>query len=105
MATTDLTKWEPMAHRLPSAASPKRATAARRSMTSVLAESRLQASPYLSLRNIVCDFHEGLLILRGCLPTYYLKQQAQTAVAHVDGVGQVVNLIEVCPPGIRRGND
>ena len=61
----------------------------------VLAERALRNSPYLSLRNIVCEYQDGVLTLRGCLPTYYLKQVAQAVVATLEGVRQVVNEIEV----------
>jgi osmotically-inducible protein OsmY len=59
------------------------------------ARSRLLRNPYLALRNVSCDYREGVLTLRGCLPSYHLKQVAQTAVASLDGVAQVVNEIEV----------
>jgi hypothetical protein len=39
---------------------------------------RFQRSPYLPLRNIRCFVHDGVLTLRGHVPTYYLKQLAQT---------------------------
>lgn len=71
-----------------------------------LAERALRSSPYLALRNVSCGCQDGVLILRGCLPTYYLKQVAQAVVAHVEGVRQVVNEIEVVCPGMlemRRG--
>jgi CheY-like chemotaxis protein len=60
-----------------------------------LAESRLRGHPYLALRHVSCEYHEGVLTLRGCLPTYYLKQVAQSAVATIDGVKQIDNEIEV----------
>jgi hypothetical protein len=104
MATTSLTERISAACGPPSGVGAERETAAHRSKTSVLAECRLRASPYLSLRNIYCDFHEGMLILRGCLPTYYMKQHAQAAVAGVEGVGRVVNQIEVCSTNVRRSN-
>jgi hypothetical protein len=59
------------------------------------AEHRLRCNPYLALKNVSCEYREGVLILRGCLPSYYLKQMAQTAVAQLDGVRQIVNEIEV----------
>jgi osmotically-inducible protein OsmY len=59
------------------------------------AESRLRCNSYLALKNVSCEYNEGVLTLRGCLPTYYLKQMAQTAVARVDGVQRIVNEIEV----------
>jgi hypothetical protein len=46
-----------------------------------------------------------VLVLRGRLPTYYLKQVAQEAVAHLEGVQGVENQIQVVPPAnpSRRG--
>jgi osmotically-inducible protein OsmY len=59
------------------------------------AESCLRSNSYLALKNVSCEYHEGVLTLRGCLPSYYLKQIAQTAVATVDGVSRINNEIEV----------
>jgi osmotically-inducible protein OsmY len=55
----------------------------------------LERSPYRSIRDVSCEFSEGLLFLRGRLGSYYHKQLAQEAVADVEGVLQVVNKIEV----------
>ncbi len=66
-----------------------------------LAERALRNSPYLVLRNVACECRDGVLTLRGCLPTYYLKQVAQAVVAHLDGVRQVVNEIQVVNGGMR----
>jgi len=60
-----------------------------------LAESRLRSNSYLALKNVSCEYQQGRLILRGCLPTYYLKQLAQEVVARLDGVDQIVNQIDV----------
>jgi osmotically-inducible protein OsmY len=59
---------------------------------------RLRQDQCLRNRDVTCEFHEGVLILRGCLPTYYLKQLAQTLAAQVDGVQQLDNRIEVPAP-------
>ena len=59
------------------------------------AEARLRANAYLALKNVTCEDRDGVLTLRGCLPSYYLKQVAQTAVAGLEGVRQVVNRIQV----------
>jgi osmotically-inducible protein OsmY len=59
------------------------------------AERCLRSNAYLALKNVRCEYREGVLTLRGCLPTYYLKQMAQTAVGQVEGVQQIVNEIEV----------
>jgi osmotically-inducible protein OsmY len=60
-----------------------------------LAERALCSSPYLALRNVTCDDRDGVLTLRGSLPSYYLKQVAQAIASRVEGVRQVVNEIEV----------
>jgi osmotically-inducible protein OsmY len=60
-----------------------------------LAESCLRRNPYLALKNVSCDGRDGVLVLRGCLPTYYLKQVAQEAVAHLEGVKRIENHIQV----------
>jgi len=57
---------------------------------------RLQKCGYPALGTIRVDFHEGVLVLRGHLPSYYLKQVAQTVVARVEGVQQVDNRVQVC---------
>ena len=48
-----------------------------------VAKSRLQASPYLPLAKVTCDYEDGVLLLRGRLPDFYHKQLAQHAVAEV----------------------
>jgi hypothetical protein len=63
-----------------------------------LAERCLRRNPYLALRNVGCDWLDGVLVLRGCLPSYYLKQIAQEAVASLEGVGRIDNQIQVVAP-------
>ncbi len=63
------------------------------------AQAALLCSPYLPLRQLRCDYHEGVLAIRGRVPTFYLKQLAQTVVSRVRGVEQVANRVEVIPPG------
>ncbi len=60
-----------------------------------LAQAKLTASPYLALRTLTCDSHEGVLAIRGRVPTFYLKQMAQTAVRDVPGVEEINNQIQV----------
>lgn len=55
----------------------------------------LQNSPYRALRQIMCECDQGVLLLRGRLPSFYHKQLAQEAVARVGGVNQVINEIVV----------
>ena len=66
-----------------------------------VAERGLRSSRYSALKHVSCDYQGGVLVLRGCLPTYYLKQVAQAVVARVEGVRQVVNDIEVVCTGLR----
>lgn len=65
------------------------------------AENCLRHNSYLALKNVQCDFHEGVLTLKGCLPTYYLKQMAQAVVGRIEGVRRIVNEIEVVASGLR----
>ncbi len=67
-----------------------------------LAQSKLAVSPYLPLRTLTCDSHEGVLALRGQVDTYYLKQMAQTLVRDVPGVEEVNNQVQVVRPEPRR---
>jgi len=60
-----------------------------------LAESRLRGSSYPELRRVRCDFHEGVLTLRGRVSSFYITQLAQALAARIPGVEEVVNRIEV----------
>ena len=62
------------------------------------ANNRLRASPYRAVRSLACDCCEGILFLRGQLPTFYQKQLAQEAVMNVAGVLQVMNEAVVDDP-------
>jgi hypothetical protein len=59
------------------------------------AEDRLRHSEYLELRNISCDVHDGVLTLRGRVPSYHLKQLAQTLLAELAGILRLNNQLEV----------
>lgn len=60
-----------------------------------LAQAKLAASPYLALRVLTCDSHEGVLAIRGRVSTYFLKQMAQTTAREVPGVEEINNLVHV----------
>lgn len=60
-----------------------------------LARDRILHQPHLSVQRIWCEYSSRQLYLRGQVPSYYLKQLAQTAVSGLEGVSQVVNEIEV----------
>jgi len=59
------------------------------------ARGRLRDSAYFALRDIDCVHQDGVLTLRGRLPSYYLKQMAQASVSQIAGVRAVANQIEV----------
>jgi osmotically-inducible protein OsmY len=59
------------------------------------AQGRLRGSSYSALRGLDCIHQDGVLTLRGLLPTYYLKQIAQASVSDIAGVRTVANHIEV----------
>ena len=47
------------------------------------------------------EYLDGVLILRGCLPTYYLKQLARQVVVGLEGVEHIDNQIDVVMPPFR----
>ena len=59
------------------------------------AHSRLRTSDYRQLHLVSCEFHEGVLTLRGRVSTFHLKQVAQTLIRNLDGVGEINNRLEV----------
>lgn len=60
-----------------------------------LADGLLRRNGDLCHRKIWCEYREGVLTLRGYVPTYYLKQLAQIAVAGIPQVRLIINEIEV----------
>jgi osmotically-inducible protein OsmY len=70
-------------------------------------EARLRSNPYLALKNVSCqspdseDGDGGCVVLHGCVPSYYLKQIAQTVVGQVEGVRRIDNQIQVVRPAPR----
>ena len=71
-------------------------------VVSVAADARLMKSAYLELRHVSCKFREGILTLRGCVPSYYLKQIAQNVVSQLTGVARIDNQVDVVPLSIPR---
>ena len=58
-------------------------------------QDRFHRSPYLPLRYIECRLDDGVLVLRGRVPTFYLKQLAQTIGHSLKGIQRVVNELRV----------
>jgi hypothetical protein len=57
--------------------------------------TRLQQSPYPTIRDLSFEYDQGVLFLRGRLPSYYHKQLAQTTLARIPGIHEIVNGTEV----------
>jgi hypothetical protein len=69
--------------------------AAAPSMGHIALEQDLRSSPYWSLRQLVCHVEGDRVTLRGTVPTYYLKQVAQTLALKAVGAGHVHSDIDV----------
>lgn len=56
---------------------------------------QLQGTGHLRLRKVEVEEDQGHVTLRGRVPTYYLKQLAQTVAVSVGGVGGIRNELTV----------
>ena len=63
-----------------------------------MAEQRLRKSPYFYLKGLSCQYARGVLTLRGTVPWGELAHVAESIVARVPGVDEVVNCVEVVGP-------
>lgn len=58
--------------------------------------AELGNSSYYAIRRVLCEFRDGILILRGQVPSYFLKQIAQTVVRRgSNGSVRIDNQLEV----------
>lgn len=60
-----------------------------------VAERRLEDSGYRVLRQVRCRFEAGTLTLSGRVPSFYMKQVAQTLVMTLHNVQCVDNRLDV----------
>jgi hypothetical protein len=58
-------------------------------------EQRFRNSPYWPLRRLNCVGQSDLVIVRGTVPSYYLRQVADSLAANVLGVGHILSEIQV----------
>ncbi|HTN76601.1 MAG TPA: BON domain-containing protein [Pirellulaceae bacterium] len=58
-------------------------------------DSVIQASPYLTGRNLRFETEAGRVTLKGVVNTYFQKQMAQEALRKLDGVTAIENELEV----------
>ena len=61
------------------------------------AEARLRQAAYYGLRLLSCEWRDGVLTLRGRVPSYYLKQLAQACLQGLAGVEAIDNQLVVAP--------
>lgn len=58
-------------------------------------------------REITCDYREGVLTLRGSVPSFYLKQVLQSILKDTPGVARIDNRVDVVSAAglssVRRG--
>jgi hypothetical protein len=57
--------------------------------------SCLESSNYVSIRKLDCQLEDDLLVIRGTVPSYYLKQLAQELVRRLGLPQRIVNLARV----------
>jgi osmotically-inducible protein OsmY len=60
-------------------------------------QMQLRQAPYLALRQVVCEIRDGVLLLRGRVPSYYMKQVAQSIVHCVESTLEIHNQLDVLP--------
>lgn len=60
-----------------------------------IARQRLDSSAHREIQDLPCEFADGVLVLRGWVPTYHLKQLAQETVRHIRGVALIRNHVDV----------
>lgn len=64
--------------------------------------ARLTQLPYPStFRQVSWSYDAGRLVLRGRVPSFYLKQFLQERLRDVEGVHSIVNEVQVCPVDCR----
>jgi osmotically-inducible protein OsmY len=59
----------------------------------------LTDSGYVDLICVECKVRDDEVVLEGSVPSYHLKQLAQTFAQRVAGVGRIVNRLAVSRPG------
>ena len=58
-------------------------------------DTALKDSPHLVGRHVLLESNDNVIILRGTVESFYLKQVIQETVLKVDGIGRIENCLEV----------
>ena len=67
-------------------------------------ETLLQSSNYYPVREVRCFVEDGVVMMFGTVPSFYMKQTAQTLVMKLEVVIRVENHCEVVSPSHRNGS-
>jgi hypothetical protein len=60
----------------------------------IAALKQLQSSGFTALRKLRCEVTNAVVIVHGIRPSYYLKQMAQTIIQRIEGIQNVMNMVE-----------
>jgi len=58
-------------------------------------DQALQSRGYMYLRRVAVSVDKGIVVLRGCVPSYYLKLLAQETAMRIPGVRGLANELNV----------
>lgn len=61
----------------------------------VEAKRQLLASPFAAIKQLQADFYDGVLVVRGTVPTFYTRQVALALLMNLPGVEKVDDRIVV----------
>ena len=59
------------------------------------AARKLRSTGYAPVSKLGCEVQEGIVTIKGNVPTFHLRQVAHSAVGKVHGVRRVQDLVEV----------
>lgn len=66
-----------------------------KSSLSTIALQRLHSSGYALLKLVQCEQKNGVIVIRGTVSSYFLKQIAQEQLRSIQGMTHIVNELEV----------
>jgi hypothetical protein len=67
-----------------------------------IAKRRVESSQFSEVRRVQCEVEAGVLVLRGKVSSFYLKQLAQEAVRSIEGIQGIANHVVVAYPPPRQ---
>jgi osmotically-inducible protein OsmY len=55
----------------------------------------LKKNSYLDFSTMTCETEKDRVVLRGVVPSYFEKQMAQESLRSIEGIGEILNELEV----------